>query len=99
MKIKLVVSLILAALAAIFIYQNTDIVKVDFMTWSVDMSLVLLVFIMLGSGVVIGWLLNSYSRFVRTRKRAIKAENSKADDSQLPDNAESSLPGGKHVHE
>ena len=41
----------------------------DFLAWSIDMSLVLLVFIMLIAGVAIGWLLNSYLHFVRRREQ------------------------------
>jgi uncharacterized integral membrane protein len=62
MKIKLWISLILAFMVFIFITQNTETVDVSFLAWSVEMSLVLLVFIMLGSGLIIGWLLNSYVR-------------------------------------
>lgn len=72
MKIKLVVTLVLAFLAFIFISQNTEIVRVDFLAWSTEMSIVLLVFIILGTGIIIGWLLNSYLRLVRSRKQ-IKA--------------------------
>jgi uncharacterized membrane protein YciS (DUF1049 family) len=50
-------------------------VKVAFLAWSVEMSLVLLVFIMLGAGVIIGWSLNGYLRFVRNRKRVKAQEN------------------------
>ncbi len=62
MKIKLWVSLVLAFFAFIFITQNTETTNVSFFIWSVEMSLVMLVFIMLGSGMIIGWLLNSYVR-------------------------------------
>jgi uncharacterized membrane protein YciS (DUF1049 family) len=69
MKIKLAISLALAFFAFIFITQNTDLVQVDFLVWSLEMSLVLLLVIMLGSGIIIGWLLNSYLRFVRNRRK------------------------------
>ena len=69
MKIKLVISAILAFLVVIFVSQNTTVVSVTFFAWSVELSLVLLVFIMFWIGMVIGWLLNSYQRFSRTRKR------------------------------
>ena len=74
MKIKLVISLFLAFFAFVFITQNTDVVKVDFLFWSVEMSLVLLLLTMLGAGFVIGWLLNGYLRFARNR-RVSKAES------------------------
>ena len=75
MKIKLAISIILALLAILFITQNTETVRVAFLAWSVEMSLVLLVFIMLGAGVIIGWSLNGYLRFARNRKRVKAQEN------------------------
>lgn len=69
MKIKLAISLALAVLVFIFISQNTETVRVVFLAWSVEISLVLLVFIILGSGIVIGWLLSSFLRFLRNRKQ------------------------------
>ncbi len=69
MKIKLGICLLLSLLAFIFITQNAESVQVNFIIWSVDMSLVLLVFIMLGAGVIIGWFLNSYLRFARNRQQ------------------------------
>ncbi len=73
MKIKLAISLVLAFLAFLFITQNTDVVTVAFLFWSVQMSLVLLLLSMLGAGFIIGWLLNGYLRFVRNR-RSSRAE-------------------------
>jgi len=70
MKFKLAISLVLALIAFIFITQNTNPVEVDFLAWSIEMSLVLLLVIMLGSGVIIGWLLNGYLRFARNRREA-----------------------------
>lgn len=88
MKIKLGVSLVLAFLAFVFITQNTETVQVRFVAWSIEMSLVLLVFIMLGSGVIIGWLLNSYFRFLRNRKPqdkpAIKSQSDTASTKTVP---------------
>lgn len=68
MKIKLLISLVLAFLAFAFIAQNTDVVAVAFLFWSVEMSLVVLLLTMLGAGFLIGWLLNGYLRFVRNRR-------------------------------
>ena len=68
MKIKLWISLVLAFLAFVFVTQNTETVNVSFIVWSLEMSLVLLVFIMLGTGLVIGWLLNSYVRYSNKKK-------------------------------
>jgi len=69
MKFKLAISLVLALLAFVFITQNTETVQVRVLLWSIEMSLVLLVFIMLGAGAIIGWFLNSYLRFVSRRQQ------------------------------
>ena len=74
MKVKLAVSLILALLVFIFITQNTEMVSVVFLAWSVEISRVLLLFIMLGTGVILGWLLHSYVRFSGQRKQAKPGE-------------------------
>ena len=90
MKFKLVISLVLAFLAFVFITQNTETVQVRVLLWSVEMSLVLLVFIMLGAGVIIGWLLNSYVRFASHRqqnKTQGKSTNKPpVEDKSLPEN-------------
>ena len=70
MRIKLAFSLILACLAVTFIVQNTAIVKIDFLAWTLEISLASLVFIMLGTGIVFGWLLNSFIRYSENRRRA-----------------------------
>jgi|GEM_PF-1093672 len=72
MKIKLAVCLVLALFTFIFITQNTATVTVAFLVWSIEMSLVLLLFIMLGTGVILGWLLHSYVRF-RGQRKPIKS--------------------------
>ena len=69
MKFKLAISLVLALLAFVFITQNTETVQVRVLLWSIEMSLVLLVFIMLGVGAIIGWFLNSYLRFISRRQQ------------------------------
>lgn len=71
MRVKLVVSALLAFLVVVFVSQNNDVVQVTFLAWSVEMSLLLMISIIFGFGIVVGWLLNSYCRFVRNRKRRV----------------------------
>ena len=78
MKIKLGISLFLAFFAFLFIAQNTEIVQVNLLFWSAEMSLVLLLFILLGVGMSIGWLLASYLRFARNRTSATSEADSTA---------------------
>lgn len=95
MKIKLGVSLLLAFLAFIFIAQNAETVTVDFLFWSSGMSLVLLLFIMLFTGMIIGWILNSALRFSRNRRKAAGAVPS----TTQPRAAGKTAQGDRHPHE
>jgi uncharacterized integral membrane protein len=69
MKIKIAVSLVLAFLLLIFIAQNTETVRVAFLVWAVEMSRVLLLFIMLGAGIALGLLLPGLIRVAGQAKR------------------------------
>jgi len=99
MKIKLGISLFLAFLAFIFISQNTEAVRVDFLTWSVEMSLVLLVFIILATGIIIGWLLNSYLRFKRNRKQNKPQAKIPINEVATQKETGAAVPGEKEAHE
>jgi uncharacterized integral membrane protein len=85
MKTKLGISIVLALLAFTFITQNTETVKVAFLAWPIEMSLARLVFIMLGSGIIIGWSLSSYLRFARNRKRVKAQENVQTNEVAKPE--------------
>lgn len=98
MKIKLGISIVLALLAFIFITQNTETVKVAFLAWSMEMSLVLLVFIMLGTGIIIGWSLSGYLRFVRNRKRVKTQDNVQTNAAAAPEVTDVALQGDKKAH-
>ena len=76
MKVKLVISIILISIMALFVYLNTDLVSINYLAGSVDVSLALLVLFAFAAGLAIGWLLNSYLRFSRNRKKS-KEESSK----------------------
>ena len=76
MKVKLVISIILISIMVLFVYLNTDLVSIDYLVGSVDVSLALLVLFAFAAGLASGWLLNSYLRFSRNRKKS-KEESSK----------------------
>ena len=79
MKVKLALIALLAFLVFVFVTQNTDMVQVTFLVWSIEISLVLLVFMMFLAGIAIGWLLNSYLRFSRSRKRQLAEQKPPGD--------------------
>ncbi len=60
MHTKLVVILILAGFAVVFIIQNVTVVQIQFLFWSIQMSRSIFMFLMLFIGVAIGWFLHGY---------------------------------------
>jgi len=98
-KIKLSISILLAILAFVFISQNTETVRVEFFAWSVEMSLVLLVFIILATGIIIGWLMNSYLRFSRNRKKVKAQKNIQTKEVATQEETDVAIQGEKETHE
>ncbi|HOP47492.1 MAG TPA: LapA family protein [Desulfobacteraceae bacterium] len=66
MNYKIVMILILALFAVLFIIQNVALVEVQFMFWSIQMSRSLLIFLLVAIGIIIGWFFHSF--FKRRRK-------------------------------
>ena len=61
-RTKLTVSLVLLALVALFTLQNTQVVEVQLLFWKLSMSRVLLIFLLLAVGAILGWVANSSYR-------------------------------------
>ena len=59
MNAKLIINLILAGLALLFIIQNITVVNVRFLFWTLSMSRALLMFCILAVGIIVGWSLHS----------------------------------------
>ena len=70
MNIKVILIIILASLAVLFITQNVAVVEVSFLFWSISMSRALLIFFLLILGFSLGWFLHSYISY-----RTLKDEN------------------------
>jgi len=68
MNVKLIIGLILAGLAVVFIIQNVAIMKLRFLSWTLSMSGALLMFLILSAGILLGWLLHEI--FSRRKSRA-----------------------------
>jgi len=68
MNYKLLLILILAGLAVLFIIQNVAVVEIQFMFWSIQMSRSLLMFLLFAIGIVMGWSLHGYSTYRKTRE-------------------------------
>lgn len=59
MKTKLILTLVAVVFVVLFVLQNTTIVEIQFLLWSLSMSRSLLIVVFVAVGVVIGWLLRS----------------------------------------
>lgn len=60
MNTKLIILLTLLALAAVFIFQNTDVVELHFLFWKLAMSRALMFALLLFIGLVAGWFLHGH---------------------------------------
>jgi uncharacterized membrane protein YciS (DUF1049 family) len=70
--LKLILSLLLAGLAVLFVVQNVAVVEVRFLLWGLQMTLSLLIFLLFAGGLIVGWVLHSY--WVYRRKAAMASE-------------------------
>lgn len=67
MSFRLILTVVLAALVVVFVLQNTAVVEIRFLFWTVAMSRALLIVVMLVSGMALNWLLHGY--FALRRKK------------------------------
>ncbi len=65
MKYKLTAIIVLIFMAVIFIVQNAAVVDIRFYFWTISISRILLMFILLVVGIVIGFLFNSYLKHIK----------------------------------
>jgi lipopolysaccharide assembly protein A len=61
---------VLLVLAAVFIYQNTAVMQLKFLFWSVSMSACLMLLVVLFTGIIIGMLLS----LLNTLGKSLKAK-------------------------
>jgi len=69
---KIICIVVLLVLAAVFTYQNTAVMQLNFLFWSVSMSGCLMLLIIMFSGIIIGLLLSLFN----TRRKSRKAKES-----------------------
>lgn len=74
MNFKLISGLLMICLILVFTIQNITIVKTRLFFWSIEISLVLLILILLVLGMVAGWLLNDYFTHRKKIKSQIKPQ-------------------------
>lgn len=69
-NLRLVVGLVLAGLIVLFTLQNADVVELRFLFWVWSMPRAVMIFGVLATGILLGWLLSSWLH----RKKTLKAE-------------------------
>ncbi|PLX91001.1 MAG: DUF1049 domain-containing protein [Desulfuromonas sp.] len=69
MNFKLSIIILLAGIAVIFIVQNAAVTQVQFLVWSAQVSLALLIFLLLAVGFIAGWFLHSFVRYRQVKAR------------------------------
>jgi len=69
MQIRIILTFLLIALSLIFVLQNTQVVGIRFLFWTLTMSRVLLILLVLGIGVLVGWLVHGLIASKKTRRR------------------------------
>ena len=60
MSFRLILTLVPTVLATVFVLQNTAVVEIRFLFWTVAMSRSLLIVVMLVIGMALSWLLHGY---------------------------------------
>jgi uncharacterized integral membrane protein len=58
---KIILGVILAGLAFLFIIQNISVIDIRFLFWTLSISSALLMVLLCLTGFILGWLLHSYS--------------------------------------
>jgi putative membrane protein len=62
---KLVSISVLVGLVVLFILQNVAVVDIQFLFWSIQMPGSVLMFVLLVTGVIIGWFLHNHFKIQR----------------------------------
>ncbi len=65
MKVRLTVTMVLLALVVLFTLQNIEAVTITFLLWQFSLPRALLLFLVLVTGVVVGWVLHSIAERVK----------------------------------
>ena len=73
MNAKLILAIILAGMAAVFIIQNVTSVDLTFLFWTLSMSRALLMLLILSLGFILGWLMHGNFRRIKTLPMQNKA--------------------------
>ncbi len=74
MSIKGMIGLIFSGIIVIFIVQNSLSVDVHFLFWKASLSLSILIFLLVSTGLVAGWFLHYFATLAKEKKEMEKEE-------------------------
>ncbi len=74
----MILVMILTGLAVVFIVQNAQVAELRFFVWTLAMSQALLLFLVLATGVLAGWVLHAWFAHRRARRRMQAESGGKA---------------------
>ena len=74
MNIKVILLMIIAGLAVLFIIQNVSAVTVGIFFWTISLSLALLIFLVLAIGFTLGWFLHSFLAYRKVKREVAEIQ-------------------------
>ena len=74
MNIKVILLMIIAGLAVLFIIQNVSAVTVGIFLWTISLSLALLIFLVLAMGFALGWFLHSFIAYQKVKREVAEIQ-------------------------
>jgi len=74
MKTKAIILLILIVLFAIFVSQNTEVIKISAFFWTFQMSTIVLISLTGLAGIIIGFIIASLASSSQKKKQKMKEE-------------------------
>lgn len=69
MRVKIAIAAVLLVLVTVFAAQNSQVVEIRLLMWTVEISRALLIYLMLVIGMVIGWFMRAIWRLSRNATR------------------------------
>jgi uncharacterized integral membrane protein len=69
MKFKQILYLVIIGFVILFVFQNTVVVEIQFLFWTISASRSLLILVFVAIGILIGWLLSNHFSINRKKSK------------------------------
>jgi uncharacterized integral membrane protein len=73
-KVKFIIGIVIGILVVIFILQNTEVVEIGFLFWTISISRALMVFMVFIVGILLGAVLKGMGKKKKKKSELPKAE-------------------------